>query len=128
MNFEINKDDWAAFLESLSKRRFEWMTKVEILKSEMGDQVLTEGLPLNGITMETRDGRITIDISVGESTDHHQTHNIVNPVRVAFLAADNHHGDVIDIEEGDGTKTLITFIEPMSILFGFADMEMVATG
>ena len=128
MNFEIKKEDWVAFFESLSKRRFEWMTKVEILKTEMGDQVLTDGLPLNGITMETRDDRITIDISVGESTDHHQTHNIIDPVRVAFLAADDHHGDVINVEEADGTKTLITFIEPMGILFGFTKIEMVATG
>jgi len=127
MNFEINKEDWAAFFESLSKRRFEWMTKVEILKTDIGDQILTDGLPLNGITTETHDGRTTIDISVGESTDHHQTHSVIDPVSVAFLAADDHHGDVINIEEKDGTKTLITFIEPMGILFGFTKIEMVAT-
>ena len=127
MNFEIKKEDWANFFETLSKRRYEWTTKVEVLKSEMGDQVLTEGLPMNGVTMETNGDRITIDISVGENTDAHQTHNILNPVKVAFLAADAHHGDVIDIEEADGTKTLITFIEPMGLLVGYTEVEMVAT-
>lgn len=127
MNFEIKKEDWANFFESLSKRRYEWITKVEVLNSEMGDQVLTDGLPLNGVTLETNGERISIDISVGENTDAHQTHNILNPVRVAFLAAEANHGDVIDIEEADGTKTLITFIEPMGVLVGYTKVEMVAT-
>ena len=126
MNFEIIKEDWTMFFESLGKRRFEWTTKVEVLNSEMGDQVLTDGLPLNGITVETRGDRISIDISVGENTDAHQTHNILNPSRVAFLAADEEHGDVINIEEEDGTKTLITFIEPMGIVTGYIEARSVA--
>lgn len=127
MNFEITKDDWARFFESLSKRRYEWITKVEVLSSDIGGQVLTDGLPLNGITVETKGDNVSIDISVGEDTESHQTHNILNPVRVAFLAADTHHGDVIDIEEEGGTKTLITFVEPMGILVGYSEVEMVAT-
>ena len=127
MNFEIVKEDWPMFFESLSKRRFEWTTKVEVLESEIGDQVLTDGLPLNGMTVEKRGDRIAIDISVGENTDAHHTHNIENPVRVAFLPAETNHGDVLDIEEADGTKTLITFIEPMGILVGYVKAEMVAT-
>ena len=54
MNYEINRGDWAGFFESLSKRRYEWKTRVEVLNSEMGDQTLTEGLPLNGVTVETK--------------------------------------------------------------------------
>ena len=128
MNFEIKKDDWVNFFESVSRRRYEWTTKVEVLNSEMGDQVLTDGLPLNGVTLETNGGRITIDISVGENTDAHQTHNILNPTRVAFLPSDSHHGDVIAIEEADGTKTLIAFIEPMGLLVGYTKLEMTAAG
>ena len=127
MNYEIKKDDWADFFESLSKRRYQWTTKVEVLNSEMGDQVLADGLRLNGLTLETNADRSSIDISVGQTTDAHQTHTITNPVRVAFLAAEANHGDVINIEEDDGTKTLITFIEPMGILIGYAEVEMFAT-
>lgn len=126
MNYEIKKENWRGFFESLSKRRFEWKTRVEVLKSEMGDQVLTEGLPLNGITLEARGDRTFIDISVGEDTKFHQTHNILNPTRVAFHAAADNHGDVIDIEEVDGTKTLITLIEPMGIIVGYVETEVIA--
>ena len=127
MNFEIKRENWADFFESLSKRRYEWKTRIEVLNPEMGDQTLTEGLPLNGVTVETRGDRTSIDISVGENTEAHQTHNIKNPTRVAFLAAADNHGDVIDIEEEDSTKTLITFVEPMGILIGYTEMDIAAT-
>jgi hypothetical protein len=124
MDFEIKKENWTNFFESLSKRRFEWKTRIEVLNKDVGDQVLSDGLRLNGITAETNGGETTIDISVGENVDAHQTHNIVNPTRVAFLAAADNHGDVINIEEADGTKTLITFIEPMGILIGFIETKI----
>jgi hypothetical protein len=125
-SFEIKKENWPGFFDALGRRRYEWITKIEVMNSEMGDQVLTAGLPLNGITVETIGDRTSIDISVGENTDSHQTHNIQNPKRVAFLRADDSHGDVIDIEEMDGTKTLITFIEPMGILVGYQQVNVVA--
>ncbi|HEX6124118.1 MAG TPA: DUF5335 family protein [Pyrinomonadaceae bacterium] len=127
MNYEIKKENWAKFLDDLSKRRYEWTTSVEVLSSEIGDQILTDGLPLNGITVETTGDRTSIDISVGEGTDAHQTHNIKNPTKIAFLAGEEGRSDVIDIEEENGTKTLITFIEPMGIIFGYTEVEMVAT-
>lgn len=124
MNTEINKNDWKNFFESLSKRRFEWRTSIEVLNPEMGDQVLSHGLPLNGVTMETNGDNVTIDISVGEKRDRHQTHNISNPQRIAFLKGNESYGDVINIEESNGTKTLITLIGPMDLLLGFSAREM----
>ena len=126
MNFEIKKENWTNFFDALSKRRYEWKTRIEILNPEIGDQVLSDGLRLNGITAEANGDRISIEILVGADTDAHQTHNIENPKRVAFLAAADNHGDVIDIEEHDGTKTLITFVEPMGLLIGFIEAEVAA--
>ena len=127
MNFEIRKEDWRRFFDNLSKRRFEWDTEIEVLDSEMGDQGLSMGLPLNGITVETASDLTTIDISVGENTDRHQTHNIKNPVRIAYLAADDTHADVVNIEEADGTKTLLRFTRPIGIMAGFAGYELTIT-
>lgn len=124
MSTEINKNDWKNFLETLSKRRFEWRTQIEVLNPEMEDQVLSQGLPLNGVTMETVGNDIRLDISVGEKRDRHQTHNIINPTRIVFLKGDESHGDIIDIEELNGTKTLITLMGPMELLAGFTQMEM----
>jgi hypothetical protein len=124
MNAEVNKNDWTNFFESMSKRRFDWSTSIEVLDPEMGDQVLSHGLPLNGLTMETVGDEITLDISVGGKKNRHQTHNIVNPSRIAYLQGDESHGEVIDIEESNGTKTLITLIGPMDLLRGFSAREM----
>jgi hypothetical protein len=93
----------------------------------MGDQVLSEGLPLNGVTMETVGDDVRIDISLGENTDRHLTHNIVNPKRVEFLKSDGNHLDVINIEEPNGTKTLITFIGAMELLVGIMEAELSVT-
>jgi len=127
MNFEIKKNDWAGFFESLSKRRYEWKIKVEVLNPDMGDQTLTDGLPLNGVTVETRGDHTSLDISVGGNTDVHQTHNIKNPTSVTLLSETDSTGDVIDIEEDDGTKTLISFIEPISVIVGFSGVNLIVT-
>lgn len=124
MNVEIKKQDWTDFFKSVGMRRYEWTTKIEVMNPEIGDQTLTEGLPLNGMTVETKGDQISIDISVGENTQAHQTHSIKNPMRVMFLATADKEDDVIDIEEEDGTKTLITFLEPMRIEVGFAEVDV----
>lgn len=125
-NLEIRKENWANFFENLSKRRFEWKTRIEVLNPEMGDQVLTEGLPLNGLTVETKDGRTSFDVSVGANTEFHQTHTIENPTKVSILSAADGHQDVIAIEEANGTKTLIIFIEPMGLLIGYLELDFAA--
>lgn len=123
MHFELKKEDWGKFFDNLSKRRFEWMTEIEVVSKEFGDQTLSNGLPLNGITVEPGVDQTSIDISVGETAGHHQTHTIRDPTRVAFLAGDAAHGDVVDIEEANGTKTLIRFVEPMGVLVGYSSYE-----
>lgn len=127
MDFELKKEDWRTFFDNLSRRRFEWMTEIEVISPETGSQTLSNGLPLNGITIEFTGDKVSVDISVGETTGNHQTHLIRDPTRIAFLAGDTTHSDVVDIEEADGSKTLLRFTEPMGVLVGMAAYEMVAT-
>lgn len=128
MNFEVKKEDWAIFFDNLSKRRFEWTTEIEVLNETLGHQVLSNGLPLNGLTIETAGAHTLIHISIGETVGHHQSHTIKDPTRIAFRSGDDTHGDVVDIEEADGTKTLLQFTGPMGVLVGIAENEMVLAG
>jgi hypothetical protein len=127
MNFQITKDRWSDFFETLSKRRYEWRTRIEVLNADLGDQVLSDGLPFNGVTAESNQDRVSIQISVAKSPESHQSHSIENPTRVAFLPASDSHGDVIDIEEADGTKTLISFIGPAGIIVGYKEIGVIAS-
>lgn len=126
MTYEINREEWNAFFDALSKRRFEWQTEVEVLSPTIGDQTLNITLPFNGITVEGSGDRTTLNISVGETTGQHQSHNILNPTRVAYLPSAEKRSDVIDIEEADGTKTLIRFIEPSDLIVGFAAVAVTS--
>lgn len=127
MSYELIREDWKKFFDTLSKRRFEWKTEIEVLSPQLGDQTLNMSLPFNGITVEELEGTTKIVILVGETSESHQTHSILDPVRVAFLASENDRGDVVAIEEADGTKTLIRFVEPIDLLVGFTSIEMIST-
>ena len=112
MNYEIRRGQWKQFLTDLSRRRYEWKTSAEVLEPELGDQMLNDGLPFNGITLEHSSDGDTIVLSFSDCGAHHQTHCIGNPSRLAFLETANGE-EVLDIEEPNGTKTLVRFIEPM---------------
>ena len=127
VTIEIPKEKWTEFLNDFSKRRFGWGTKVEVLDESVGDQILSEGLVLNGVTHEDKSGNCTVEISLGENIEHHQTHTISKPVRIAYLSETNSHAGVLEIEEGNGTKTLISLMNPMPVYFGYASYEIRST-
>ena len=118
MNYEIEQQEWSDFFNGLNKRRYDWTTNVEILNGDIGDQTLSNGLPFNGVTLERNGSSITIGVSVGEGANLHQTHNIKDPTRVAFLPTASGFSEVLDIEEADGTKTLVRFIAPGNLIAG----------
>jgi hypothetical protein len=125
MTIEIPKERWTKFFDDLSKRRFGWETKIEVLDESVGDQILSEGLPLNGVTFEEKSGRHELEIAVGESADQHQTHNIADPTKVAYLDEGDFLGGVIEIEDENGTKTLISLLNPMPVYVGYDEYEIV---
>ncbi len=125
MTIEIPKERWTQFFDDLSKRRFGWETKIEVMNESVGDQILSKNLPLNGITFEEKSGGHEIEIAVGESADQHQMHNISNPVKVAYLDKGDFLGGVIQIEDEDNTKTLISLLNPMPVYVGYDEFEIV---
>ena len=119
MTLRIPIDEWGNFFDDLSKRRYEWKTSVEVISEDIGSQVLSVGLPLRGITAEQKTGDPVVEILVGSDREHHQTHNIFGPAAVAFLPNENDAGGILEIEETDGTKTLVRIIEPMPVESGY---------
>ena len=126
MTLDIPKEKWAQFFSDLSKRRFGWTTKIEVMNESIGDQVLSENLPLNGITSEQTGDETTIEIAVGANTTH-QSHTIVNPGKVAFFGDNERAGGFVEIEEANGTKTLVHIIVPMPMMVSYSECEMFST-
>jgi hypothetical protein len=123
MTINLPKEKWLQFFDDLNKRRFGWSTKIEVMNDSIGDQVLSEGLPFNGIVLNNN----TIQIAVGNEAKQHQTHNISNPTKVAFLYENEKGGGIVEIEEENGTKTLIHILEPMSVIISYSEYEITST-
>jgi len=69
---------------------------------------------------------MTIDLSVGDNPKTHQTHSIRDPLRIAYIGKGSCGGGIVSIEQYDGTKTLIYFLEPKGLLLGFKEKAMAA--
>ena len=119
MTTEIPKEKWAEFFNELSKRRFGWKTKVEIHDESLGDRILSEGLPFDGITFEEMPGRNEIELSVGTTFDRHQTHKISNPLKIEYLDHGDFFAGVIEIEEENNTRTRVRLLNPLPIDLSF---------
>jgi len=127
MTQEIPRQEWKKFFDDLTKKRYEWQTRIEVFSEDIGNQVLDEGLPLRGITAEQRKDDNVIEIIVGQDSRHHQTHNIINPTKIAYLSEKDKLSGIVEIEEMDGTKTLIHIVEPMPLVFDYSEnREMTA--
>lgn len=122
MTQNIPKQGWTQFFDDLTKRRFGWRTKIEVISEEIGSQILGDGLPLQGISADfMSEEKSVIEIFVGQDRGHHQTHNIKNPTKIAYLSDDDSPSGIVEIEEADGTKTLIHIMQPMPLVVDYTE-------
>lgn len=124
----IEKTKWSNYFQSLSREFIDWQTIVRIFDPNDGAQTLSEGLPFSGLTYDPRDANDTVMLSMGIGPDTHQTHNITGVTKVAFEPSGLGPAGTVDIENAAGTKTLITFIQPMPVLMEYVATEIVAVG
>lgn len=111
MTNEISRQEWKRFFDDISPKMLERQTKVEVFESEIGAQVLSEGLPLIGFMFEEKaDGQGAIEIMLGKESGAHQTHTISNPNKVFYEQDKDNSDGIIEIEDESGAKTLVQFI------------------
>ena len=122
MTTQIEKLDWKGFFDHLSRDLDGWETLIEVFSNDVGAQVISQGLPFHGLTVEDKDGESTIELIVGNSTEGH---NIANAVKVAFEGTGVGPSGILDIEDASGTKTLIRFVQPFPVLLEYVNTEIV---
>jgi hypothetical protein len=134
MTNEIPKQNWKLFFDDASRDYLQWETRVEVLKEDIGAQILSEGLSLVGFvfeekTVENGGEQSNVEIIIGEESGVHQTHTIFNPRVVAFLhKEDGTHGGTIEIEDAGNAKTLIHLVQPISVQAAYSKLGKSASG
>jgi hypothetical protein len=126
MTEKIRQADWKEFFDRISQDFLDWEISVQILSQNSGAQMLSEGLPFNGLTYENRHGHGVMELNVGSGSRNHQTHNIYEPRSVAFES--HGPGGTLDIEDDSGTKTLVNFLHPMPFLVEYVKSELLTRG
>jgi len=108
---EIPREQWTFFCDAFSRQHERWLAFVEVLHPHLGAQPEADALPFAGITADTKDGECALSLMLGEARSDHITHVVPNPMRMTLErceAADRSY-EVLSIEGGDGTQTLLRF-------------------
>ena len=104
---KIDKSEWRAFLDWLSKGLIGARTEIEIASLDIGDQIEAEWLPLLGITYDHKDDVIEVAL---DGLDH-----LIEHPREVW--ADPSVGELISFEviDGQGVSQIIKLREPLML-------------
>jgi Family of unknown function (DUF5335) len=107
---EIPREAWAGYLDALSNREHDHPVRIRIEGTEVGDQVLADGMPLVGISLERKGSEANaIEVTLAHEDRQNLTHMIQTPEHVYVEEGDNGQVMVLDIEDTMKVKTLIFF-------------------
>lgn len=124
---EIRISQWKQFFDGLSREKLAWQTKIEAIDAEHRAQILSEGLPVGGLTFEDKSDQPLIRIVLVNGTGYLQTHSIQAPSKVYFHRADLNSACTLEIEEANGAKTLVSLNEPEITSLLIHDIKSAAT-
>ena len=127
MTDQIPKQDWKQFFNELSKIKLGWQTKVEVLKDDIGAQILSNGLPFMGLMFEENPNvQNSFEIMLGEESGVHQTHTIFYPQKVFFESGETGENATLEIEDESGAKTIVYFVQPILVPAIYQETQIVA--
>ncbi len=109
----IERNEWADFLDSFTRRHEAWRVTLEIFGPEFGDQISERELALEGVTTELAPTGDKIEIMMGAKPDDHLTHTINAPTQVALEQSDEGADLALAIKGADGTTALLRFSSAM---------------
>lgn len=112
---EIPKDQWAGFLDSLTRELGPRPVTLRVSDPEIGYQLETSQTPLVGVSADPHAaGGARIDVIVGRTEASHTTHAVSRPIAVRIEEDDQGAPEVLEIESEDGSKTLV-LLRPASM-------------
>ena len=108
---EIPRDEWSRFLDGFASRRAGAIVIVEVTGAAIGDQEAAAGLPLVGLSADTKDGESFVEVILGGRPEAHVT-RIMRARRLMVVEEPGRPGlDAVAIDSEDGTTTLLRFAQ-----------------
>ena len=103
---EVARADWVRTLNEFNALHEGWLVTVEVLEPTVGAQSEIVDLPLVGVTFEPKSTTLSIAAGRGEDLI---AHVLQDPTRLWIAHADGPRDAAMEIESGDGTKTIVRF-------------------
>jgi hypothetical protein len=104
---QIPEADWNAVLDNLTRQFQGAHARVEVLGPGANYRVETEDRPFAGISADIKAGQHVVWIDLGEVS-----HAIHDATVVRVLPRVGNAGPVVEVESGDGLKTILTLESP----------------
>ena len=111
----VPREEWLAFLDSFSQQHLGWLITLEVIGSDLGDQVVARELPLEGVTVGLKThGQEEIVVSAGKAQGPRISHRIVSPSAVLLKRTDEGADEALEIT-ANGERNLIRFRSAMRL-------------
>lgn len=105
---EIPREEWMAFLNRFSRDHQGEPVTVELLGSDIGDQLAARDVPLLGISADPKSSEGTaIEVMVGDSPSTNLIRVIHTPAHVLLAQDEKGVDQALQIEASDGPTTLV---------------------
>jgi len=112
---DVQPDQWTPILSTVTRDFRGAHAQLEVLGSDIKYLKPTENRPFEGISADIKDGERVVWISFGGGGPNNPyTHSIHGVTAIHILTPDSSAGSAIEIEAGDGTKTILTLSAPGS--------------
>lgn len=115
MNATTTQHNLEPFLKLFSKQNNLRPTRIGVFKGEPGamtDYWLEDGLPLAGISADSNDENLSIEIMLGDPMNAarlHLTHSIDNVSLVKIIASADGKEDGLEIKDTEHKTTILRF-------------------
>jgi hypothetical protein len=108
----IPEDQWITFFDGFSRDHTGWTTTIQVLDRESGPQQVADGLPLQGISFDTKGTRpCSLQVSAGDDPARHVSHTVDMPLHIRQAREPDGSVDV-QIEPANGPVTLVHLSAP----------------
>jgi len=113
-NVVIEPAEWNAFFTRFTRDYRGAHATLEVLGADIGDQVMTEDRPFDGVAADFKDNErsVWITFGYGSTPEDHLTHGVHKVTAVRAGPPPPHAAAILEFESQDGIRTLLTVSHP----------------